>query len=262
MSKEVTSNSKQYETKVISKRRVRQSKVNDKIKTSNNILSCDNITPKEVSDVSKEIKGNSNQYKTNVIAEHNVRLSKVNKKVKASNTPDCSNATLKQVTDLSTHIDPSIIGKDISSTEIEEMHLETERKRECKTVDLNKEIKQLQHNGTVCITKKRTLKQNDLPCGKYRIKDSCHDDSEIKYSQNPQNNIPENTELEMNNETKQKTISKVSPKENIIKQTQSNKTKAKKRRKVQKNRYGKEKCKKTDNRNKVDLILHSDNNEL
>jgi hypothetical protein len=76
--------------------------------------------------------------------------------------------------------------KDISCTESEERHLE--RKRNRKTVDLNKENKQ--QNGTVCITKRRKLKQNDLPCGKDKMADLHHEDCEIKYFQNPEiNNV-------------------------------------------------------------------------
>ena len=253
-----TGNSKQCTTNVSSERSVRLRKVNNKIKASNT-PGCNNATPIEVTDLPKEVTDNSEQYKTNVISERSVRLRKVDNKIKASNTPGCDNATTKQVTDLSARIDPSITGKDISNTESEERHLE--RKRECKTVDLNKENKQ--QNGTVCITKRRTLKQNDLPCRKNRIGDLHRDDCEIKYFQKPEINIVENTGLEINNETKQKTLSDdETTKPRIVKRTTSNKPKAKKRRKTQKNIYGKRTRRKTDNRNKVDLISQSDNNAV
>ena len=264
---EVKDNEKRCKTNVISERSVRLRKVNNKIKASNT-PNCNMVTPKDVTDLLEDGTGNSKQCTTNVISERSVRRSKVKNKIKASNTPSCDNvipievtdlpSCNKEVIDLSTHIESNITEKDISCTESEERHLE--RKRNCKTVDLNKENKQ--QNGTVCITKRRKLKQNDLPCGKDKMADLHHEDCEIKYFQNPEINIAENTALEINDNTKQKAVSDGSPKPTIMERTPSIKSKVKKRRKAQKIRYGKRKCRKRDNRNKVDLISRSDNNEV
>jgi hypothetical protein len=60
------------------------------------------------------------------------------------------------------------------------------------------------------------LKQNDLPCGKDKMADLHHEDCEIKYFQNPEINIAENTALEINDNTKQKAVSDGSPKPTIL----------------------------------------------